>query len=211
MQAYPWPFLVNTSSIAQQVRYPNSKSQELATVRLDSFGNFDVSYVFRYLDDVALHHLVDALCRLSSTSMEQAQSNKVTEKFRVNFMALVRSIFNLEMFSRGFQVLDSLLHSLPPYFLLVYYCLLRFVQSKRNNTYCRSFQEPSLFAVAKLLETGLNNLHRARVLWKPLTAHLLEVSFFTATKKRKLSFQPLPLQVLCGCPLLLACTTIHGI
>ena len=38
------------------------------------------------------------------------------------------------------------------------------------------FQEPSLFAVAKLLETGLNNLHRARVLWKPLTAHLLEVS-----------------------------------
>ena len=39
------------------------------------------------------------------------------------------------------------------------------------------FQEPSLFAVAKLLETGLNNLHRARVLWKPLTAHLLEVGF----------------------------------
>lgn len=71
--------------------------------------------------------------------MEQAQSNKVTEKFRVNFMALVRSIFNLEMFSRGFQVLDSLLHSLPPFLLLVYYCLLCFVQSKRNNTYFRSF------------------------------------------------------------------------
>lgn len=71
--------------------------------------------------------------------MEQAQSNKVTEKFRVNFMALVRSIFNLEMFSRGFQVLDGLLHSLPPFLLLVYYCLLCFVQSKRNNTYCRSF------------------------------------------------------------------------
>ena len=102
-------------------------------------GTLIVSYVFRYLDDVALHHLVDALCRLSSTSMEQAQSNKVTEKSRVNFMALVRSIFNLEMFSRGFQVLDSLLHSLPRFFLLVYYCLLCFVQSKRNNTYCRSF------------------------------------------------------------------------
>ncbi|KAK3700698.1 hypothetical protein QZH41_015645 [Actinostola sp. cb2023] len=67
----------------------------------------------RYLDDVGLHHLVDALCQLSTTSMEQAQSNK----------------------------------------------------------------EPSLFAVAKLLETGINNLHRARVLWKPLTAHLLEVRF----------------------------------
>ena len=38
-------------------------------------------FFFRYLDDVALHHLVDALCRLSSTSMEQAQSNKVTKKF----------------------------------------------------------------------------------------------------------------------------------
>ncbi|PFX29349.1 Protein MON2-like [Stylophora pistillata] len=33
----------------------------------------------KYLDDVALHHLVDALCRLSSTSMEQAQSNKVCQ------------------------------------------------------------------------------------------------------------------------------------
>ena len=34
-------------------------------------------YRLRYLDDVALHHLVDALCRLSTTSMEQTQSNKV--------------------------------------------------------------------------------------------------------------------------------------
>lgn len=75
----------------------------------------------RYLDDVALHHLVDALCRLSTTSMEQAQSNK----------------------------------------------------------------EPSLFAVAKLLETGLNNLHRARVLWKPLTAHLLEVCQHPHSKMRE--------------------------
>ncbi|XP_031571220.1 protein MON2 homolog isoform X2 [Actinia tenebrosa] len=75
----------------------------------------------QYLDDVALHHLVDALCQLSSTSMEQAQSNK----------------------------------------------------------------EPSLFAVAKLLETGLNNLHRARILWKPLTAHLLEVCQHTHAKMRE--------------------------
>ena len=39
-------------------------------------------------------------------------------------------------------------------------------------------QEPSLFAVAKLLETGLVNLSRFEVLWKPVTAHLLEVSHF---------------------------------
>lgn len=36
-------------------------------------------------------------------------------------------------------------------------------------------QEPSLFAVAKLLETGLVNLFRVEVLWRPVTNHLLEV------------------------------------
>lgn len=36
-------------------------------------------------------------------------------------------------------------------------------------------KEPSLFAVAKLLETGLVNLPRVDVLWRPLTNHLLEV------------------------------------
>lgn len=65
----------------------------------------------QYLDDVALHHLIDALCKLSAESMELAFSNR----------------------------------------------------------------EPSLFAVAKLLETGLVNLARVEVLWKPVTAHLLEV------------------------------------
>lgn len=37
------------------------------------------------------------------------------------------------------------------------------------------FQEPSLFAVAKLLETGLVNMDRIEILWRPLTGHLLEV------------------------------------
>ena len=65
----------------------------------------------QYLDDVALHHLIDALCKLSSEAMELALTNK----------------------------------------------------------------EPSLFAVAKLLETGLVNLPRVEVLWRPVTRHLLEV------------------------------------
>ncbi|GFU64870.1 protein MON2 homolog [Trichonephila clavipes] len=64
-----------------------------------------------YLDEVALHHLIDALCKLSSESMELAYTNR----------------------------------------------------------------EPSLFAVAKLLETGLVNLFRVEVLWRPVTNHLLEV------------------------------------
>ncbi|KAM3959984.1 LOW QUALITY PROTEIN: mon2 homolog, regulator of endosome-to-Golgi trafficking [Aphomia sociella] len=63
------------------------------------------------LDDVALHHLIDALCKLSNEAMELAYSNR----------------------------------------------------------------EPSLFAVAKLLETGLANMHRIEVIWRPITNHLLEV------------------------------------
>lgn len=31
----------------------------------------------QYLDDVSLHHLVDALCRLSAEDMDQASNNKV--------------------------------------------------------------------------------------------------------------------------------------
>ncbi|KAF2885713.1 hypothetical protein ILUMI_20486 [Ignelater luminosus] len=65
----------------------------------------------QYLDDVALHHLINALCKLSQEAMELAYSNR----------------------------------------------------------------EPSLFAVAKLLETGLVNMSRIEVLWRPLTNHLLEV------------------------------------
>ncbi|XP_016414442.1 protein MON2 homolog [Sinocyclocheilus rhinocerous] len=65
----------------------------------------------QYLDDVSLHHLINALCSLSMEAMEMAYgSNK----------------------------------------------------------------EPSLFAVAKLLETGLVNMDRIEILWRPLTAHLLE-------------------------------------
>ena len=45
--------------------------------------------------------------------------------------------------------------------------------------YFHLLQEPSLFAVAKLLETGLVNLPRVEVLWKPVTAHVLEVSTFS--------------------------------
>lgn len=63
------------------------------------------------LSDVALHHLIDALCKLSHEAMELAYCNR----------------------------------------------------------------EPSLFAVAKLLETGIVNLTRVEVLWRPLTNHLLEV------------------------------------
>lgn len=34
--------------------------------------------LFRYLDEVALHHLIDALCKLSSESMELAYTNRVS-------------------------------------------------------------------------------------------------------------------------------------
>ncbi|MEE6480230.1 hypothetical protein FKM82_012500 [Ascaphus truei] len=67
----------------------------------------------QYLDDVSLHHLINALCSLSLEAMDMAFGNN---------------------------------------------------------------KEPSLFAVAKLLETGLVNMHRIEILWRPLTGHLLEVS-----------------------------------
>ncbi|XP_073069452.1 protein MON2 homolog isoform X3 [Manis javanica] len=66
----------------------------------------------QYLDDVSLHHLINALCSLSLEAMDMAYGNN---------------------------------------------------------------KEPSLFAVAKLLETGLVNMHRIEILWRPLTGHLLEV------------------------------------
>lgn len=75
----------------------------------------------RFLDDVAVHHLIDALCRLMSEAADQAETNK----------------------------------------------------------------DPSLFPIAKLLETGLHNLHRIPVLWKPLTAHLLEVCHNRHTRMRE--------------------------
>lgn len=40
---------------------------------------------------------------------------------------------------------------------------------------CVFVQEPSLFAVAKLLETGLVNLSRIDILWRPVTNHMLDV------------------------------------
>nr|XP_015208768.1 PREDICTED: protein MON2 homolog isoform X3 [Lepisosteus oculatus] len=65
----------------------------------------------QYLDDVSLHHLINALCSLSMEAMDMAYGNN---------------------------------------------------------------KEPSLFAVAKLLETGLVNMDRIEILWRPLTGHLLE-------------------------------------
>lgn len=70
-----------------------------------------------HLDDVALHHLIDALIRLSIESMEVA--------------VVVR--------------------------------------------------EPSLFAIAKILETGRANLNRIDVWWKPISSHLLDVRNFEHT------------------------------
>ncbi|CAF1052217.1 unnamed protein product [Rotaria sp. Silwood1] len=74
-----------------------------------------------YLDDVALHHLIDALIRLSIESMEIALS----------------------------------------------------------------VREPSLFAIAKILETGRANLNRIDVWWKPISSHLLDVCQHTNPRMRE--------------------------
>lgn len=58
---------------------------------------------------------------------------------------------------------------------MIFVICLSKVMSVLNSVFVFVFQEPSLFAVAKLLETGLVNLPRIEVLWRPLTNHLLEV------------------------------------
>src|SRR4051794_24051158 len=83
--------------------------------------NFINIMLNRELDDTGLTYLVDALCKLSSESVEVAYTNR----------------------------------------------------------------DPSLFAVAKLLETGLVNIHRIDVIWKQLMSHLLEVSRHPHIKMRE--------------------------
>ncbi|RWS16388.1 protein MON2-like protein [Dinothrombium tinctorium] len=46
-------------------------------------------------------------------------------------------------------------------------------------------REPSLFAVAKLLETGIVNISRCDIIWKPLTSHLLDVCQHPHLKMRE--------------------------
>ena len=48
-------------------------------------------------------------------------------------------------------------------------------------------REPSLFAVAKLLETGIVNMGRVELFWRPVTSHLLEASSHPHSKLREWS------------------------
>merc|ERR1719392_172388 len=48
-------------------------------------------------------------------------------------------------------------------------------------------REPSLFAVAKLLETGIVNLGRVEVIWRATSSHLLEASSHPHTRMREWS------------------------
>lgn len=105
----------STGGSLQAVQKPPTDTNSITQVMTDlPVLSTMLSQLFessQYLDDVALHHLIDALCKLSHEAMELAYNNR----------------------------------------------------------------EPSLFAVAKLLETGLVNLSRIEVLWRPLTNHLLEI------------------------------------
>jgi hypothetical protein len=47
--------------------------------------------------------------------------------------------------------------------------------SEESMDLATSNREPSLFAVAKLLETALVNLSRLDIVWRPITSHLLLV------------------------------------
>ncbi|KAK6109530.1 Guanine nucleotide exchange factor in Golgi transport N-terminal family protein [Brugia pahangi] len=84
------------------------------------------------LDDVALHHVIAALCKLSSEAMIVSQNGS---------------------------------------------------------------REPSFFPVAKLQQTGMANLSRLEVFWRPVTAHLIEVSGHPYAKLREWGAQALTVLV----------------
>ncbi|EFO21823.2 hypothetical protein LOAG_06662 [Loa loa] len=84
------------------------------------------------LDDVALHHVIAALCKLSSEAMTVSQNGS---------------------------------------------------------------REPSFFPVAKLQQTGMANLARLEVFWRPVTAHLIEVSGHPYVKLREWGAQALTVLV----------------
>lgn len=111
----------------------------------------------RYLDDVSLHHLINALCSLSMEAMEMAYGNN-----KVNIFQYYQA--NLKYRNVFFFFLQN-----DRKWILVVECLM----------FSSPHQEPSLFAVAKLLETGLVNMDRIEILWRPLTGHLLEVKSVT--------------------------------
>ena len=44
-----------------------------------------------------------------------------------------------------------------------------------HSHYILNVQEPSLFAMASMQESGLANLHRVEMIWGPITSHLVQV------------------------------------
>ena len=69
--------LKNKNYLVNVINNTTGRHCSVTFINLNQWSPHVLIFLFRYLDDVALHHLVDALCRLSTTSMEQAQSNKV--------------------------------------------------------------------------------------------------------------------------------------
>lgn len=72
-------------------------------------------------------------------------------------------------------------------FLVTALCKL----SKESMEIAYNNREPSLFAVAKLLETGLVNLYRYKIFWSKVTEHLLLVCQHPQIKMREYSTETL--------------------
>lgn len=57
--------------------------------------------VHRYLDDVSLHHLINALCSLSLEAMEMASGNNKVENHVLYFILKVLSLSFLNWYEPG--------------------------------------------------------------------------------------------------------------
>ncbi|KAI6196194.1 Protein MON2-like protein [Aphelenchoides besseyi] len=117
----------STNTEASNTTFPNATAAGSSTTMVTTAFSSELPNLNQQLNrlfestgeytDVSLHHVIAALCKLSSEAMMVAQAS-------IN-------------------------------------------------------REPSFFSVAKLLQTGLCNMKRLQVFWKPVVAHLLEICSHT--------------------------------
>ncbi|XP_070611694.1 protein MON2 homolog isoform X2 [Erythrolamprus reginae] len=133
----------------------------------------------QYLDDVSLHHLINALCSLSLEAMDMAYgNNKPPSTANDHQQDQQPTMINRQGNGEGDLHIIMLW---PNHIAVETQCL------SMSMLYIQllPYMEPSLFAVAKLLETGLVNMHRIEILWRPLTGHLLEVCQHSNSRMRE--------------------------
>lgn len=131
-----------------------------------------------------LQHLVWILGLKPTTSgaLKSTQTGEGSASGTVLTTAVMADIPVLgNMLSRLFEMTSSL-DEVGLHHVIAGLCKL---SSEAMEVAAAQQREPSYFPVAKLLQTGLTNLHRLDVYWKPVTGHFLEISSHPYAKLRE--------------------------